>query len=144
MFGIGTFGEVTFAEALSPSGIYNLSVAETVTAVDAVTSLAVFAGGVLETLSASDAPSPLVIFQSSVTEAGPASDSTSNLADYLCAHSDALTAVDAQSWSTEILGEFNLSGEATLAFVGTTAFIDMIEQGEVEMGISAEIRTRSL
>lgn len=43
-----------------------------------------------------------------------------------------------------VFGAFALSGEASLEFVGTTKFIDMIEEGETEISIAAEIRTRSL
>jgi hypothetical protein len=41
-------------------------------------------------------------------------------------------------------GAFNLEGEAELEFVGTTSFIDMIESGEADLAMAAEVRLRSL
>ena len=40
--------------------------------------------------------------------------------------------------------EFDLEGSATLEFVGTTSFIDLVESGQGEFAFSAEIRLRSL
>lgn len=144
MFGLGTFGEITFAEALSPSGIYNLSVAEAGTAVDAITSLAVFASGILETAVSSDAAASLAVFPSDIAETASPTDDQSSLAIYPNSVADVLAAIEVQVGPIGVLGKFDLSGEATLEFVGTTKFIDMIEQGEAEIGIAAEIRTRSL
>ncbi len=144
MFGLGTFGELTFAEASTPSGIYNVSIAEICSAVDASSTLAIFSSAIFETAAAGDVPSSLAVFPTDVTETCSADDTQNGLAIYPNYLIDVLSAVEIQVGSMVVLGKFDLSGEATLAFVGTTKFIDMIEQGEAEVGIAAEIRTRSL
>ncbi len=144
MFGYGVFGELAFAESESPSGIYNVSVTEAGSAVDAISSLAIFASSVLETAAAIDAPSSLAIFQTSIMETGSPTDTQSGLAVYPNSLADVLAAMDTQAGPVARTGAFDLSAEATLEFVGTTKFIDMIEEGEADIGIAAEIRTRSL
>src|SRR3972149_5647148 len=50
------------------------------------------------------------------------------------------------TYSPAVFGEFALSGDSLLEFVGTTTFIDMIESGDpnVRLSYSAEIHLRSL
>ncbi len=145
MFGLGTFGTLTFGQAPGAQNVFFVSVHETSSAVDAVSAAAIFACSVSETETASDLVSSIAVFSTNIFEVGILADTA--VANFVGAVtvSDVMTIADEFSEAEAgVFGEFHLSGEATLEFVGTTKFIDMIEEGDSDLAIAAEIRTRSL
>ena len=88
--------------------------------------------------------SPNAIINTETFDVLSATNSTSSSAIFPSSMFDLLSTSDESDFTQGHVGEFHLFGEATLEFVGTTKFIDMIEQGDAEIGIAAEIRTRSL
>lgn len=147
MFGLAAFGDVPFGGIPSAGGVtdYFLSVSDVVTVTDSRTNLLDMACARSDVLTIVESyTSPNAIINTETLDVLSTTDFISSSAIFPVSVFDVLPISDEPDFTQGQTGEFHLFGEATLEFVGTTKFIDMIEQGEAYIGIAVEIRTRSL
>lgn len=141
MFGLASFFGAPFMDVGGSSTSY---VTDTVTTSDAFSATVVFASAVADTPVVSDTVTGATEFITYVEDAVVTDDLFAETVTYPMDWADAPTITD------EFLGarvgavSTTIRGFASVEFVSTTLFIDLVEEGRERLSIAAEIKVRSL
>lgn len=140
MFGLAAFSTAPF-DSLGPVII---GVSETIVISDSPSSLADFTNNHTENVAIADTLNATGDFTLFVTDLHSIDDTDDNVAIYPVDVDEPLIVNEQfEGYSTQIFS-FTIRGNSLVEMVSTTQFINIIEDGDAKLSISAEVHVRSL